>query len=125
MQIELTKVKQELDELKKMNYLNWSGDEIIDWISSLDDGQYVCYAAKLRKLFAKEHVDGRAIPHIDKTELKNWGIEHFMHRANIYNHFQTLLNRNVVNVNNSNNIDNNNVSNDDLEGKNAPTSFIG
>ena len=69
-------VKSELGKMKRMKninikhyYLNWTADEIVDWISSLDDGHYECYDTKFRLFFNEESVDYQAIPYIILIKL--------------------------------------------------------
>jgi len=126
-QMELQDVKQQLKELKRLHldpkdYLNWSSDDVVHYICTLDQGCYEKYAGNLRVIFAEEAVDGQALVQIDKPSLRDWGINNFKHRANIYDHFQRIVNQNNGNVNiNNNNNNNNNIGN---EGK-PSTAFIG
>ena len=127
--LELIQAKRELKELRRLksdpkDYLNWSGDDIIDYLSMLEDGKYERYSAKLRVIFVEEAVSGKALPYIDNSTLRDWGISNFMDRTNIFNHFQNIVNQNNVNVNNNNN-DNNNGNNAQDEGKIAQTAWIG
>ena len=98
---ELILVKAELNRLKQgnnlniANYLNWSGDDIVSWLVTLDNGEYKQYESVLRAAFDEENVNGKGIVHIDKPQLKEWGIRDFMHKNNIYAHFQSLLKQNV------------------------------
>eukprot|EP01083_Nonionella_stella_P139793 427216_1 len=98
--LELNEVKKELNKLKRLrrinlsNYLNWSDDDIMDWILTLEEGRYEKYEKKLRAVFNEEGVCGQAMPFIDKPELKGWGITNFMDRNNIYQHLQDLVAQN-------------------------------
>ena len=91
---ELILVKEELNKLKISerlkveNYLNWNGDDIVDWLMILD---------KLRKVFNCHKVNGEKMFYIDKQELRGWGVSDLMHRNNIFNHFQTLTQPNSGN----------------------------
>eukprot|EP01084_Bolivina_argentea_P139800 245894_1 len=86
-------IKLELNTLKN-NYLEWEGDDIVYWIISLDDGEYKTYETQLKVAFNKENVNGKGIQFIDKIELKGWGIENFIHRQNLHQHIQNLVNGN-------------------------------
>eukprot|EP01084_Bolivina_argentea_P288353 494890_1 len=97
--MELMEVKKELNELKKKcidvsRYNEWSSDEFVNWICSLDDGKYEKYENKLRNIFIEEDISGEAIPHIQKNEWKEWGITSYMDRTNLDKHLKNLLNQN-------------------------------
>ena len=124
MKMELMEIKQELNKMKRLrainikNYLNWNADEVVDWISTLDDGKYEQYDVGLRLIFNKEGVDGQAIVHIDKLSLRDWGVNDFKDRSNIYNHCQKLINQQEL-------INKQEIRNNNDENEGAGTVFIG
>eukprot|EP01084_Bolivina_argentea_P108561 194014_1 len=107
--LELFEVKKELNKLKRLknidltNYLNWTADDIVDWISTLEKGKYEKYEDELRVKFNEECVDGNAIQYINTLELKGWGVAHFMDRTNLHKHFRQLI---LVNQNKAEGQDN-------------------
>ena len=122
----MEEAKAELDKVNRLkrinvkNYLNWSADEVVDWIDTLEEGKYEKYDANLRLIFNKEGVNGEAIVHIDKPSLRDWGVNNFKDRSNIYIHCQKLINQNKENDENKQNIINNNNDNEGIA-----TAFIG
>eukprot|EP01083_Nonionella_stella_P249183 861916_1 len=97
--LELFEVKRELNELKKKNidlskFREWTSDEFVDWICSLEQGKYSKYEEKLRVVFIEEAISGEAIPHIEKNDWKAFGITVFMDRTNLHKHVQGLVNYN-------------------------------
>merc|ERR1711902_391765 len=90
----------ELDKLKRMKNINttkyreWSSDEVVDWLISLEDGKFLKYEDMFRVIFNQQGVDGSTIGYIDKSELKGWGIDSFSDRARIHENIQNLINKN-------------------------------
>eukprot|EP01083_Nonionella_stella_P302521 1043348_1 len=93
--LELMRVKEDLEanknRLDPANYLQWSESEVVDWIISLEEGKYAAYEEHLRLVFASESVNGVALSEISKSDLKDWGIKHFLHRSNLYKAIQELV----------------------------------
>eukprot|EP01083_Nonionella_stella_P315632 1140681_1 len=83
----------ELVRINSMYYLEWTHSEVVDWILSIDNGKYAQYEQELRVLFAKESVNGAVLSEISKTDLRDWGIQNFSHRSNIFNQIQILVNK--------------------------------
>eukprot|EP01083_Nonionella_stella_P191256 708055_1 len=98
--LELIRVKNELRKvtLDPTTYLQWSDSEVVDWIVSIDGGQYAMYEEQLRLVFASEGVNGLALSEISKSDLKDWGIKSFMDRSNLYKQIQQLINKNDGNM---------------------------
>ena len=65
---------------------------MVDWLISLESGKFEKYEVMLRNIFNKEGVNGSTMKHIDKTELRGWGIESFMDRSVIDKHIQNVVN---------------------------------
>ena len=108
LQLEVAKVKDELDGLKKKRpdtskYYNWSADEFVDWIISIRNGQFRKYEDELRKTFAIESVNGSTASLIDKAELRNWGINSLLDRTHLYQCIQDLIHQNKPQPGNDNN----------------------
>ena len=121
--LELISLNKQLQKLNKLrfidtsDYLSWSADDIVDYLCTLNNGKYEKYSAKLRIVFAEEGVDGESIKDIDKPSLRDWGVNNFKDRANIFNKLQEIIHKNENNINNDNN------NND--EGTLVGTAFIG
>ena len=97
LELSLNQARNELDEMRikqKMDpsmYKTWSSDELISWICQLDDGIYVKYKEKLSVGFRDEGLNGKVIQHLDRQELRGFGVDSFSDRANIYQHIQALV----------------------------------
>ena len=94
--MELIELKRELNELKRKcidttKYLDWSSDEFIEWICSLEQGRFSKYESKLREVFKEQNICGEAIPYIQKNEWQGWGIKDYMDRTNIDKHLKHLI----------------------------------
>ena len=103
---ELNDVRMELNKLKDYfikRFMEWTSDEIVDWICSLEDGKYKKYEYKLRNAFKEECVSGEALPHIEKNEWKIWGVANYWERMNLQKHLQSLVNQKGNNHNNDDN----------------------
>ena len=114
----LNELRDELLLLKKihldpLNYLSWTANDVIDYLCLLDNGKYKKYNKKLREIFIKESINGNTICYIDKSTLRDWGINNIVDRTKIFQHLQNILNQNQNK--------NQNVAVDD-EG--VPTAFI-
>eukprot|EP01083_Nonionella_stella_P066102 173835_1 len=88
--LELIRVKKELR--KARNYLEWRDSEVVDWVVSLQNGEYAQYEESLRLLFSKENVNGVQLSEISKSDLKDWGIQSLSQRSNLYQEIQKLIN---------------------------------
>ena len=126
-QMENNELKQQLQQFRQQRIIDpsrfreWSGDEFIEWICSLDKGRFKQYENILSAAFKKQGINGQAIPHIQKNDWMSWGIQNFMDRTNIDQYVQKLIQQQ-----NGNNNDNPfaapaPAANDD-EG--APTAYI-
>ena len=83
--------------------MEWSTDDFVDWICNIEQGKYQKYEQTLRTTFKSEGVSGKAIPFIEKSEWKEFGIKNYMDRTNIHQHIQNLKSQNNNTVNNVNN----------------------
>ena len=98
LQLSLNQTRNELNKLKQerimdpSRYEQWNADNLITWICNLDGGKYNKYRQKLMKAFNNEGVNGSNVHHLDKQELRGFGVDSFSDRANIYQHIQALVN---------------------------------
>eukprot|EP01084_Bolivina_argentea_P268764 456597_1 len=116
MEMEIIELKKENSRLKLKNldpneYQNWSTEQVVYWIISLDNGSYKQYGNILTKSLSEENIDGECLSEIDSVDIKIWGIKDYRHRKAIYNHIKLLIN-NKKNKSNYN------------EGTNTPTAYI-
>ena len=124
--MENIELKQKLQRLKQKRnidpsqFMEWSGDEFVEWICSLEKGKFEQYRSILSAAFKKQGISGQAIPHIQKNDWQNWGIQNFMDRTKIDQYVQKLIPQNVKNIKYDNPFEVP-VVNDD-EG--APTAYI-
>ena len=54
--------------------MEWTSDEFVDWICSLEEDKYMKYENALRSAFKKDGVCGALIPDIEKNDWIPWGI---------------------------------------------------
>ena len=116
MHMKLDEARKELNEMRKRirmdvsRYLEWTSDELVDWIMTLDGGdRYQIYEVQLRSSFNSEGVDGQGLGDISTIELKSWGINSFKDRNNIHKHIQNVI-KGGVNNNDNDNDNNGNVA---------------
>eukprot|EP01084_Bolivina_argentea_P094422 169746_1 len=76
------------------NWMKWTSNQFVDWIITLDSGEYKKYENTLRDSFGKEQVDGSSIPHIGRSDWQGWGITNLKHRVQLQNHIQRLISTN-------------------------------
>ena len=114
-----------LENLNVDKYEEWSMDEIIHWILSIEPVIFRQYEGSLRKMLADEDVNGECLEAVDVSDIKRWGIRSFKHSKLLHQHIRSLVEgkRNKDNVN-SNVASVANVTTMN-EGSNAPTAYIG
>eukprot|EP01084_Bolivina_argentea_P108012 193060_1 len=100
--LKLLKFNQHYNETKKFilsistpdikDYEKWGVDEMIQWISMLDNGQYVEYLNILKIGFLSDNITGDCLPEIDKQCLRvqPFNIQNFKHRLALEKHFKSL-----------------------------------
>ena len=111
--------KLKLDNLDVSKYKEWSRDELIYWIISIDKEVYGQYEQILKTSLTEEEVRGDCIDDIDVSDIKRWGIKNFKHSKNLMKQIKLLIER-QQNVN-QNVAKANPILN---EGANAPTAYI-
>ena len=123
MEIELLKLREENKKFKLQNidenkYNEWTKDELIYWIISLNGKVYKQYENNLKAMFDKQSIDGSCIEDIEDDDWKKWGIQNFKERKGLIKHIKSLINKNK----NKNNNKQQNIN--DAEGTNPPTAYI-
>lgn len=74
-------------------YRDWSLDEIMIWIMSLEDGIFMEYEDQLRNGFIKSKINkGEVLLELDRSDLSSspFNIDEFMIKKKLIDHFQTL-----------------------------------
>ena len=120
--LELEELKIKYLELKKKvkldinDFMNWSGDDVADWIISLDENRFSKYENKLREVLKEQNIDGSCLADIVKSDITEWGIKDFKDKTMIFKQISS-------NFQNSNAKPNNNDNDMELEGANK-TQYI-
>merc|ERR1712228_169995 len=99
MEIEYHKIKKEFDEIKqkhdvlldKFGYIDWTSQNIADWIVSIDRVQYYKYYNVLLNNLTKECIDGQCLYELDKNDLYRLGIVSFKDKNNIFMAIRQLI----------------------------------
>ena len=94
---ELDDAKAEISKLRKSKiditkYMEWSADEFVDYICTVEDGRFLKYEDVLRENFKNEEVSGEAIPHIEKNEWREFGVRNYMDRTQLHKCIKDLVN---------------------------------
>ena len=69
-QIKLKQAQEQIEKIERLkglneqNYLEWTPNEVVDWISTLDEGRYQMYEQNFRVKFNKQGVSGQALKEI-------------------------------------------------------------
>ena len=85
-------------------YKSWNINQIIQWISSLDNGQFIDYIDVLRKGFLTDGIDrGEYLPDITKNDLRAqpFEIKLFPIRRDLEIHFKSLKTQKFQNNDNN------------------------
>lgn len=94
--VDLARKHQQMSSM--INYKLWQFDNIIDWICSLDDGQYQVYAHALHKNLKTENIKGIHLKELSKSDLHRLGITDFSHKKAIIKYIKALTLTKTVNV---------------------------
>eukprot|EP01083_Nonionella_stella_P189410 700340_1 len=60
-----------VDESK---YMEWSQDDVLCWILSLDDSKFLQYDNLLTRVIAEQELDGSCLVNVDLLDIEQWGI---------------------------------------------------
>ena len=74
------------------DYMKWNDKDILRWIMKLDDGLFVEYKKTLKQSLKEENVKGVNLIHVDKMDIKIWGVNDIEHRRKLFLHIQSLVN---------------------------------
>ena len=108
MEIEMNKMKIIIDKLKlksidERRYKEWTTEQVIIWIISLNNGKYKQYKNILTKELTKQNVTGSHLQYIEKNGLLSFGINDFMDRQILYKSIQKLIHKHNDNQGNNQN----------------------
>ena len=94
------------DELKKLrakmldisNYKQWSWQQILKWIITIENGKFGKYEKQLRKALSEETPSGEDIEYINGDDIKRWGVRQFGDIKILLSCIQQLGNDNMDNT---------------------------
>merc|ERR1712130_162650 len=75
-------------------YREWTPNEVVDWIVSLQPQKMKKYEKWLRSQCSKQGISGVALEYLDKATLLGLGVEDFMDRVYIERSIQQLIQQN-------------------------------
>eukprot|EP01084_Bolivina_argentea_P153879 268285_1 len=82
--IDECKDKEIKEELKIDDYMNWNGENVVNWIISLDSYRYKKYLNELMNCISKYNINGLSLISIEKYDLRKWGVTDINDRNKIY-----------------------------------------
>ena len=100
LQTENEALKAQVKELKTnlidpSKYRDWSYEDILLWITGLEDGKYKGYDKVLMKVLAEEQPCGKDLGSVDAADVKRWGVTKFADIKDLCNHIKQLINNNA------------------------------
>lgn len=72
-------------------YKQWTLNQILLWICSLENGRFQQYYKLLEKEFRKDGITSDDLPDLTRQDLKTYGMNLFKDRKALENHFQALV----------------------------------
>ena len=97
----IQEIRNAIISVKKPNvlkYKEWSIVDIMNWISSLENGRYTKYLRVLQKGFESDGITSSILPSINQNVLRHdpFNIIFFPDRQGLINHFHSLSTLNVI-----------------------------
>merc|ERR1712129_176696 len=92
----MDELKVKFEELRKNRKLDlsefeqWSQDDLLCWILSLENGRFEKYEAALKQAFAEREIDGECLRDIGKQDLFDCGVKSFKDQSALFKHIQKL-----------------------------------
>eukprot|EP01084_Bolivina_argentea_P111274 198605_1 len=96
----LTDLKSYIESLTIPNITQWKINDIIQWISMLENGRYRKYIHVFRTGFESDGIDsGDCLPDLTQSVLRDapFNITNFRDRRDLVNHFQMLKSKQMLN----------------------------
>ena len=77
--------------LNEDDHMQWSYEQILQWILHLDDGHFVGYKEVLEASLKEENIKGSNLYVVDKADIKGWGIKDFSDKQRLFASIQRLV----------------------------------
>eukprot|EP01083_Nonionella_stella_P261637 890586_1 len=96
--MELVNLKSKYDELKQKcplditQYKEWSGEDVIMWIVSLENGRFKKYEETLKVSFKEQEFVGQWLDDVQKSDVHDWGIKHFGDKTKLFQYIDEITN---------------------------------
>eukprot|EP01083_Nonionella_stella_P150432 479192_1 len=82
-----------LQHLDTDNYEQWSADEVVHWMVSVDQQIYTQYEEKLKAFLKQEEVNGECLVDVEHSDIKRWGISNFKHAKQLLKSIKLLVHK--------------------------------
>ena len=89
------------EEMRKLNvseFMKWNWQQIHRWIMGLDKGKFKKYDNVLRVALREGEVVGENLLHVDRQDIRDWGIKNFMDKKSLFSHIENLERKNKENA---------------------------
>lgn len=80
-------------ELHQSEFTRWDSQSSVQWILSLERGRFRKYEDALRQNLKEENVRGIDLGAVTADDLKGWGVKGFGDRKALFDHIQSLIQR--------------------------------
>ena len=99
--LEIKELKEEIKTYKMKcidttKYEEWTSDEIVLWIMSLENGRYDKYTQKLAQELKNEGVSGACLESVNEIDVKGWGVNNFADKKSLTKSIQQLVSQKNV-----------------------------
>jgi len=71
----------------------WQWMDVLQWILSLDGGQFAAYQEDLERALREEQVNGGMLHEVNDSTVSRWGVDDFIDRHDLLTQIRTLLER--------------------------------
>eukprot|EP01084_Bolivina_argentea_P271468 461926_1 len=83
--------KKQNDNKTGKYVIEWSTQELLNWILSVEDGRYKIFKDKLSSGFNDEQVNGQNIKDVNEQDLRHYGVNILSDRKDLMKHIQSLV----------------------------------
>ena len=84
--------ESKLQNINTDNYEEWSVNEVIHWIISLDPDNYGQYEERMRKVMIEEDVTGYCLDQdVDIKDMTRWGVTEIQHSKAVLKAIKALI----------------------------------
>ena len=117
----IQELNAEIAELKlkcidESKYTEWTPQEIVSWIVSLDSDRFSKYKDVLLQNLTEEGIEGADLCNVNEFDVKGWGIKNFKDKKFIMERITGLVKGNALNHDKDNDNDDNIAIVNDQEG---------